>query len=114
MKEFPNTEAGPHRQWSDSEIAILDSYANRPASKKALIALFPGRSLNATRLKLYERRRILGVPKNEALSQHSRDIETPMLDPGDPGVFAPTWQDRMRPVCELANMRFLEALRAAA
>lgn len=108
--EQPNTGAGIHTQWSDSEIEKMRELAVRKPRKAQLIETFPGRTLGAIRLKLSHLRRELGVPKRGATEDHRFLHRLPMLDPDDEGVACISWQEQMRPRAERANAAFLAAL----
>jgi hypothetical protein len=96
------------QDWSEADLRKLEEIAPGKPRKAELLKLFPGRTLNAIKLQLWHTRRRLEIPKRRGT--FIPDICTTMLEPNDPGVFAPSWQEQQRPVWEQANARYLAAL----
>ena len=116
MDDQPNSREPSGSQWSKDEIERLKELAPKSPRERELRALFPGRTLGAIKVKLSHTRRELGLPKrgNTSNLRPMTDSAPTMLDPNDEGIFAPTWQQRMRPGFERANAAFLAALQQAA
>lgn len=102
-------------EWTRAEKECLGRIARGHPGKATLLALFPGRSLNAIRLRLHLKRRELGLTKHLAEPDRvSRSSGPTMLDRDDPGLASTSWQEKQRKRNERVNGRFLEALRNAA
>ncbi len=120
MNQTPSTASAPltqrSRPWNDEELERLRAYADRPASRLALMRDFPDRTLGAVRVQLGKLRRVGGIPKHQNVADNlsPATIAPAMLDPKDPGCPS-LWLDDWREAAAVANQRYLSAvLRLAA
>lgn len=99
------------RPWDDTELERLKAYADKPATRTALLLEFPDRTIGAVRVQLGKLRRELGIPKQTNLVDNlaPATIEPTMLDPEDEGLPS-NWHERWRSQAEISNQRFLNAL----
>jgi hypothetical protein len=111
-----DTQRRKGEEWTPDEKKRLREIATRSLRKHQLRELFPGRTLATIKVKLYQTRRELGVPKRGMTSNLRPALVAgpPMLDPNDEGIYAPDWQEARRPALELASQNYLQALQQLA
>lgn len=103
------------RDWSAAEKAMLKAIAPKAPRCDQLRDMFPGRSLSAIKLKLYQTRRELELPKRgRTANLRPKETRYTILDKDTPADPTPSWQEARRPALEKSSAQLLAALQAAA
>jgi hypothetical protein len=114
QEQNSHTSHAPVTQpWSAAELSTLASLAPRTVRRSELLRTFPGRTLNAIKVKLSAERKRQGVSVGNTATLKARETEPAMLSRDDEGM-EDDWPLRWRRKAVVSNSRFLDALRHAA
>ena len=101
-------------QWTVDELDKLHELARKKARKDTLLAMFPGRTYAAIKVRLWMVRKELGIAKEIPQSfRQAHTVHYTMLDRDDPGTpcdYPRQWAQR----AATSNARFLAALGVSA